>query len=132
MPNGAGQFNPGPRRHSSQFATFEQTEYVTQGMGAARPTPARNHKLSIRGTRMNNSLSAQLESMNHALNASEVSALLAIRRDTVYAYAKAGVLPSINIGARKTLLRFDPSAVAQWVRDRQSKMQERSAEGAQQ
>jgi excisionase family DNA binding protein len=81
---------------------------------------------------MNSSLPEYFESMNRALTAGEVAKLLAIKRDTIYLYAKAGELPSINIGARKTLLRFDPMTLAQWIRERQSDMQEQRAEGAKQ
>jgi excisionase family DNA binding protein len=69
---------------------------------------------------MTNNLADYFESLNHALSANEVSKLLGIRRDTVYAYAKAGELPSFNIGKTKTMLRFDPKVLAEWLRERQS------------
>ena len=78
---------------------------------------------------MTDDLAAYLQSLDHALTASEVGKLFAVKRDMIYAYVKAGGLPSINIGARKTLLRFDPKQLAQWVRERQSDMQEQRAEG---
>jgi excisionase family DNA binding protein len=81
---------------------------------------------------MNKCLPEYFESLHNALNATEVAQFLGIRRDTVYAYAKAGGLPSINIGARKTLLRFDPMALGQWIRARQNNIQIQRTEGAQQ
>ena len=80
---------------------------------------------------MTDDLAAYFQSLDHALNATEVARLLGVRRDTVYVFAKCGGLPSINIGRTKPVLRFDPKQLAEWVRDRQSKMQERRAEGAQ-
>lgn len=69
---------------------------------------------------MTDDLAGYFQSLDHALNASEVAKLLGVRRDTVYVFAKHGGLPSFNIGRTKPVLRFDPKQLAQWVRDRQS------------
>jgi excisionase family DNA binding protein len=66
--------------------------------------------------RITDSLAAHFDSLHRALKANEVAQLLRVTRDTVYAYAKRGELPSFNIGATKTVLRFDSHELAQWVR----------------
>lgn len=58
-------------------------------------------------------LPQRIEGMQRALTASELAALLAISPITVYKMAKAGRLPSLRIG---TAVRFDPRAVAEWLR----------------
>jgi excisionase family DNA binding protein len=59
------------------------------------------------------SLPQRIEGIKHAITASEVAALLAVSPITVYKMAKAGKMPSFRIG---TAVRFDPSAIAEWLR----------------
>lgn len=59
------------------------------------------------------SLPEQIERTRHALNARQVAEFLAISPITVYKLAKGGKLPSLRIGGA---VRFDPRAVAQWLR----------------
>ena len=59
------------------------------------------------------SLPEQLEKMAHALTAKNLAQLLQVSEVTIYKLAKAHKLPSFRIG---TAVRFDPRAVAQWLR----------------
>jgi len=59
------------------------------------------------------SLPEQLENMVHALTAKTLAELLQVSQVTIYKLAKAHKLPSFQIG---TAVRFDPRAVAQWLR----------------
>jgi excisionase family DNA binding protein len=59
------------------------------------------------------SLADQIEKTGHALTAKELAVLLAVSRITIFKHAKAGRIPSFRIG---TCVRFDPRAVAQWLR----------------
>jgi excisionase family DNA binding protein len=59
------------------------------------------------------SLPQRIEGIKRAITASELAELLAISPITVYKMAKAGRLPSFRVG---TAVRFDPRAVAQWLR----------------
>jgi excisionase family DNA binding protein len=59
------------------------------------------------------SLPDQIERFRHALTAAELAELLAVSRITVFKLAKAGRLPCFRIG---TCVRFDPRAVATWLR----------------
>ncbi|MGD0308878.1 MAG: helix-turn-helix domain-containing protein [Acidobacteriota bacterium] len=47
------------------------------------------------------------------MTARQVAEFLAISPITVYKMAKAGRLPSFRVG---TAVRFDPRAIAQWLR----------------
>jgi excisionase family DNA binding protein len=58
-------------------------------------------------------LPQRIEGMKRALTAAELAAILAISPITVYKMAKAGRLPSLRIG---TAVRFDPRAIAEWLR----------------
>ena len=60
-----------------------------------------------------NSLPDRIEQFGHALTAAELAQLLAVSRITVFKMAKAGRIPCFRIG---TCVRFDPRAVAQWLR----------------
>jgi len=59
------------------------------------------------------SLPQRIERIHHAITATEVAALLAVSPITVYKMAKAGRMPSFRVG---TSVRFDPCAVAEWLR----------------
>jgi excisionase family DNA binding protein len=59
------------------------------------------------------SLADQVENTGRALTADELARLLSVSRITIFKQAKAGRIPSFRIG---TCVRFDPSAVAKWLR----------------
>ena len=59
------------------------------------------------------SLPDRIEHYGHALTAAELAELLAVSRVTVFKLAKRGRIPSFRIG---TCVRFDPRAVANWLR----------------
>jgi excisionase family DNA binding protein len=58
-------------------------------------------------------LPQRIEGITRAMKANEVAQFLAVSRITVYKMAKAGRLPSFRVG---TAVRFDPRAVAAWLR----------------
>ena len=59
------------------------------------------------------SLPDQIERIGHALTAAEVAEYLSVSRISVLKWAKAGRIPCFRIG---TCVRFDPRAVATWLR----------------
>jgi excisionase family DNA binding protein len=59
------------------------------------------------------SLPERIERIGHALTAVELATLLAVSPVSIYKLAKAGRLPSFRIS---TCVRFDPRAVATWLR----------------
>ncbi|MGO9366519.1 MAG: helix-turn-helix domain-containing protein [Terriglobales bacterium] len=59
------------------------------------------------------SLADVIEQTRHALTANELAHVLAVSRITVFKQAKAGRIPSFRLG---TCVRFDPHAVARWLR----------------
>jgi excisionase family DNA binding protein len=59
------------------------------------------------------SLADQIERTGHALTADELARVLSVSRITIFKQAKAGRIPSFRIG---TCVRFDPKAVANWLR----------------
>jgi excisionase family DNA binding protein len=59
------------------------------------------------------SLPQRIEGIKRAITAGELAALLAVSPITIYKMAKAGRMPSFRVG---TAVRFDPRAVAQWLR----------------
>jgi len=60
-----------------------------------------------------NSLPDQIERIPHALTAAELAQWLAVSRITLFKLARTGRIPSFRIG---TCVRFDPQAVANWLR----------------
>ncbi len=60
-------------------------------------------------------LADQIEQFGHALTAVELAELLSVSRITVFKLAKVGRIPCFRIG---TCVRFDPRAVANWLRSR--------------
>jgi excisionase family DNA binding protein len=58
-------------------------------------------------------LADRIERMEGALTAEELARLLNVSRITIFKQAKAGRIPSFRIG---TCVRFDPRAVANWLR----------------
>ncbi len=51
--------------------------------------------------------------IEHALTAEDLAEMLTVSRITIFKQAKAGRIPSFRIG---TCVRFDPRAVANWLR----------------
>lgn len=60
------------------------------------------------------SLAEQIESYPHALRAAELAQLLCVSRVSIFKWAKSGRIPSFRVG---TCVRFDPRAVAKWLRN---------------
>ena len=61
------------------------------------------------------SLADQIERHGRALTAADLANLLAMSKPSIFKLAAAGTLPSFRIG---TSVRFDPHAVATWLRKR--------------
>ena len=59
------------------------------------------------------SLPQRIERIKRAMTAAEVAKLLCVSPVTVYRMASAGQLPNFKVG---TAVRFDPRAVADWLR----------------
>jgi excisionase family DNA binding protein len=59
------------------------------------------------------SLADQIEKIGRALTAEELARLLSVSRITIFKHAASGRIPSFRVG---TCVRFDPRAVAQWLR----------------
>src|ERR1700719_3987257 len=59
------------------------------------------------------SLANRIELMGRALTAHELAEMLTVSRITILKLAKAGRIPSFRIG---TCVKFDPRAVANWLR----------------
>ncbi len=66
---------------------------------------------------MNNRFADYLETLNGLLNVTQVSELMGLHKDTVYRWVRTMELPAMNIGATKTLLRFNPKDLAVWARE---------------
>ena len=58
-------------------------------------------------------LADRIEQFGRALTATQLAAILTVSRIVVYKLAKTNRLPSFRIG---TCVRFDPKAVANWLR----------------
>ena len=58
-------------------------------------------------------LAEQIERMGRALTAEELAKLLCVSKVTIFKQAAAGKIPSFRVG---TCVRFDPRAVANWLR----------------
>jgi len=59
------------------------------------------------------SIADELEKTAHALTAEDVAKFLSVSKLTIYKHAAAGRIPSFRVG---TCVRFDPRAVANWLR----------------
>ena len=58
-------------------------------------------------------LAERIERIEGAMTAEELVNLLGVSKITIFKLAKAGRIPSFRIG---TCVRFDPRAVANWLR----------------
>jgi excisionase family DNA binding protein len=76
--------------------------------------PKRDSELSEGMYNAGCSIPQRIEGIKRAITASEVATLLAVSPITVYKMAKAGIIPSFRVG---TAVRFDPRAVAEWLRN---------------
>ncbi len=61
------------------------------------------------------SLADRIERFGRALTATQLAALLAVSKIIIYKLAQTNRIPSFRIG---TCVRFDPKAVADWLRTR--------------
>jgi excisionase family DNA binding protein len=59
------------------------------------------------------SLAGELEKMPRALRASELAEILSTSKMTIYRLVEQGAIPHFRVGG---LIRFDPQAVADWLR----------------
>jgi excisionase family DNA binding protein len=59
------------------------------------------------------SLADKIEKIGRAITAKELAGLLAVSEVTIFKHAAAGRIPSFRVG---TCVRFDPRAVANWLR----------------
>jgi excisionase family DNA binding protein len=75
--------------------------------------PVRSPSPSIPTEGPSLTLADRIEGFERALTADELAALLAVSKITIFKQAKAGRIPSFRIG---TCVRFDPRAVARWLR----------------
>jgi excisionase family DNA binding protein len=58
-------------------------------------------------------LADQIERIGRALTAKELAQILSVSKITIFKQAKTGRIPCFRIG---TCVRFDPRAVANWLR----------------
>jgi excisionase family DNA binding protein len=58
-------------------------------------------------------LADQIERIGRALTANELADILNVSKITIFKQAKAGRIPCFRIG---TCVRFDPRAIANWLR----------------
>jgi excisionase family DNA binding protein len=58
-------------------------------------------------------LAEQIERTKGAMTAEQLAKILNVSKITIFKQAKAGRIPSFRIG---TCVRFDPKAVAKWLR----------------
>jgi excisionase family DNA binding protein len=58
-------------------------------------------------------LADQIERFGRALTATQLAALLSVSRIVIYKLAKKNRIPCFRVG---TCVRFDPRAVANWLR----------------
>jgi excisionase family DNA binding protein len=71
--------------------------------------------MAAMGNTMNigSSLAAELEKMPRALRASELANILSTSKMTIYRLVEQGAIPHFRVGG---LIRFDPHAIADWLR----------------
>jgi excisionase family DNA binding protein len=59
------------------------------------------------------SIADKIEKLDHALTAADLAKFLSVSKITIFKYAASGRIPCFRVG---TCVRFDPKAVAQWLR----------------
>jgi excisionase family DNA binding protein len=83
-------------------------------MDHQRNPPTRSPSLpGGRHSPTNLTLAERIERIEGAMTAETLAKLLGILKITIFKQAKAGRIPSFRIG---TCVRFDPRAVANWLR----------------
>jgi excisionase family DNA binding protein len=75
--------------------------------------PVRSSSASVATEANSLTLADRIERFERALTADELASLLSVSKVTIFKQAKAGRIPSFRIG---TCVRFDPHAVARWLR----------------
>ena len=68
---------------------------------------------SVSAVAKGQTLADQIERIDRALTAKELARILSVSTITIFKQAKAGRIPCFRIG---TCVRFDPRAVANWLR----------------
>jgi excisionase family DNA binding protein len=68
---------------------------------------------SVSAVAKGQTLADRIELIGRALTAKELARLLSVSTITIFKQAKAGRIPCFRIG---TCVRFDPRAVANWLR----------------
>jgi excisionase family DNA binding protein len=101
--------DPEARHNSAKTLDVEHSRFSPSNV-AGRKLPVVN---AGDAADLPRSLPEELEKIAHALTAKNLAQLLQVSEVTVYRLAKANKLPSFRIG---TAVRFDPSAVARWLR----------------
>lgn len=76
-----------------------------------------NSKMDIDTSIGHSSLAVEFEKMNRALRASEVAKMLSTSKMTIYRLVERGTIPHFRIGYS---IRFDPKAIADWLRNKVS------------
>ena len=66
----------------------------------------------------NLSIADRIDAIDHALTVKELAPLLNVSTTSLYCKARAGRIPSYPLGGS---VRFDPHAVAEWLRAQESK-----------
>lgn len=61
-----------------------------------------------------NTVADDLASKRKLIGARELAEVLNIDKQTIWRMAKRGLLPSVRLGGR---VRFDPRAIADWLRE---------------
>ena len=61
-------------------------------------------------------LAERIEAMDHAMTVKELAPMLRLSSTSLYNLAREGEIPSIRIGGS---VRFDPHAIAVWLRARE-------------
>jgi excisionase family DNA binding protein len=75
--------------------------------------PALRAFLAGRHSPTNLTLAEHIKRIEGAMTAEKLAKLLGVSKITIFKQAKAGRIPSFRIG---TCVRFDPRAVANWLR----------------
>ncbi len=65
-------------------------------------------------------VACHIEQMDHALTVKELATLLSISPPTIYSRARSGLIPSYRIWGS---VRFDPRAIADWIRSQSISVQ---------
>jgi excisionase family DNA binding protein len=96
------------------YGQRETSDVATRPLGHRQaPASSGNTLPEFDMSDVESSLPDRIEQCGRALTAADLAQLLAVSRITVFKLAKAGRIPSFRI---RTCVRFDPKAVANWLR----------------